>query len=88
MMKLIDDPKFKADYNKYKELILQIEDKGLQTELSEMLTQFRAAVASIDLHHDSLMTTGRMPEGVSESREKISRLKSQLDKRLKFTKKP
>jgi len=81
-MKLIENPKFREDYLNYQKKISLIEDQSLQTECTNLLIEFGRAVASIDAHHESLMTHGVMPSAITDSRSQLSGLKKKLDSKL------
>lgn len=82
MMKLRDNPKFKEDYKNYQQQILSIQDDDLRVELTDLLLNFSREVAAIDMHHDTLLINGRMPGGISESRNSLASIKKQLDAKL------
>lgn len=81
-MKLRDNPKFKEDYNRYQKQILEIEDENLRIELTDLLLMLSREVSAIDMHHDTLLINGRMPSGISDSRESLTSIKKKLDARL------
>lgn len=87
MMKLRNNPKFKEDYENYQKQILTIEDSNLRKELTSLLSSFFDEVNAIDMHHDTLLINGKMPSGISESRNNLASIKKKLDAKLSMIKK-
>lgn len=81
-MKLRDHPKFKEDYQRYQQQILEIKDDKVRMELTDLLISFSKEVSAIDMYHDALLLNGRMPSGVAESRNNLASIKKKLDARL------
>jgi hypothetical protein len=82
MMKLRDNPVFKEDYKRYQQQILEITDERLKVELTDLLLMLSREVSAIDMHHETLLINGRMPNSLSDSRSSLASIKKKLDAKL------
>lgn len=82
MMKLRDNPKFKEDYANYQKAISEIDNDEFKQECIDLLKKFVNEVNAIDLHHDAIFTSKRLPEAIQESRTNLASVKKRLDAKL------
>jgi hypothetical protein len=75
--------RFQADYIKYTELISNVKDTGLQTELLELLNSLATRVHNIEKMHTDLISGNNALHAVSDERQKIISIRKQLDTKLK-----
>lgn len=84
MISIRNSEAFKQDYAKYQKSIREIKDEKAQKECLNILLKLANEVSIIDMHHETLITTSRLPEDVKESRQKIINLKKTLDKTIQL----
>jgi hypothetical protein len=82
MMSIKNSPAFKQDYNKMQKEISEVIDENLKKELTSMLLEILREVSIIDMHHDAISITGKMPEGIQDSRNKIASIRKRIDAKL------
>ena len=82
MIKLRDNPIFKKDHFQYQQDIKKVTDEKLQRELTLLLVELVNEVTVIDLHHDALLVTGKLPQATGDSRSKLASIKKKLDTKL------
>lgn len=82
MISIRNSDVFKQDYTRYQKAIREITHEPTQKECLNLLLKLANEVAIIDMHHETLITTSRLPEDIKESRQKIINLKKTLDKTL------
>lgn len=82
MISIRNSEVFKKDYARYQESIKAIKDETKQKECLNLLIKLANEIATIDMHHESLITSRRLPEDIKSTREKIFNLKKILDKTL------
>jgi hypothetical protein len=82
MIKLRDNPIFKKDHFQYQQAIKAVTDEKLQQELISLLVELVNEVNVIDLHHDALLLTGKLPHATEDSRSKLASIKKNLDAKL------
>lgn len=83
MMSIKDSPIFKEDYAKLQKEIQEIVDEDTKKELTLMLLELSREVSSVDMHHDAILITGKMPDGIQDSRNKIASIRKKIDAKLK-----
>ena len=82
MISLKDSPVFKQDYARYQQEIKSVTDPRWQKELTDLLIELVNEVNALDLHHNALLLTNKLPEGAKESRSKLASIKKRLDAKL------
>lgn len=82
MMSIKNSPAFKQDYNKMQKEISEVIDENLKKELTSMLLEILREISIIDMHHDAISITGKMPEGIQDSRNKIASIRKRIDAKL------
>lgn len=73
---------FKEDYANLQRSILEIADEKIKTELTDLLLQLSAEVSVMDMHHDSVSITGKMPDAIRDSRSKIYDIRQRIEKKI------
>jgi hypothetical protein len=81
-MSLKNSPVFKKDYANYQKEISLVEDESLKNELISLLLELSSTVGAVDMSHDAVVITGKMPEGIQDSRSKIAAIRKKLDSKL------
>lgn len=82
MMSLKNSKSFQDDYARYQQQISAITDDVVKKELTLLLVEMSNCVISIDMHHDTLLNTGRLPEAASDIRNNLASVKRKLDTKL------
>jgi hypothetical protein len=82
MLSIKNSKAFKEDYAKMQKDISSILDENLKRELTGLLTDLLREVASVDMHHDAIAITGKMPEAIKDSRIKIASIRKKIDAKL------
>ena len=82
MMSLKNSKIFQDDYARYQQQISSIADESVKKELTKLLNEMSNCVISIDMHHDTLLSTGRLPESTNDIRNNLVSVKKKLDTRL------
>lgn len=82
MMSLKSSKLFQDDYARYQRQIFEIKDETVKKELTNLLVELSNCVISIDMHHDTLLSTGRLPEATNDIRNNLASIKRKLDTRL------
>jgi len=82
MMSIKNSKIFKEDYANLQRSILEISDENIKNELTKLLLELSAEVAIIDMHHDSVSITGKMPDALRDSRSKIASIRKNIDKKI------
>lgn len=86
MMSIKDSPIFKEDYAKLQKEIQEIVDEDTKKELTFMLLELSREVSALDMHHDAIMLSGKMPEAVQDSRSKVASIRKKIDAKLNLYK--
>jgi hypothetical protein len=73
---------FKEDYARMQKDISEVTDENLKKELTSLLLTILKEVSAIDMHHDSISITGKLPDGIQESRNKIASIRKKIDAKL------
>jgi predicted nuclease with TOPRIM domain len=81
-MTLDGSPKFKKEFNDYKEKISKITNEDFRSELEEYLRKLVIEVKNLDIMHGELSMHRELPNGVLDSRNSIVSLRKTLDKKL------
>jgi hypothetical protein len=82
MMSLKNNPVFKKDYAQYQTEIKQVTDQKLQKELTALLIELVNEVVTIDMNHDAMILTRKLPDATKDSRTKLASIKKKLDTKL------
>ena len=82
MISIKNSPAFKNDYERYQKEIASVTDETAKNELIRLLTELLREVTALDMHHDAVMLSGKLPEGVQDSRTKIASIRKKIDAKL------
>lgn len=82
MISIKNSPAFKNDYERYQREIALVTDETAKSELIKLLSELIREVTALDMHHDAVMLSGKLPEGVQDSRTKVASVRKKLDAKL------
>jgi hypothetical protein len=83
MQTLENSERFRNDYDRYKAAIEQVTNPSLKTDLEMLLSSLLREVRKIDEDHEAVFSSGRIPTGVVDSRNRITEIRKSLDSRLR-----
>jgi len=82
MQKIQNSQRFKEDYSNFQKKITDISDTEKQNELNKLLAEFKNTVIYIDRCHEQMFINGKINSEVSELRQDLIKIKSQLEQKL------
>lgn len=83
MLKLNQSSVFKEEYEIFKNKIEKIENPNFKDELNALLSKLVQEVRNLDILHNELAVTNKLPIGTTDSRNSILSLRHQLIRKLK-----
>lgn len=86
-MQIAKSKKFLDEYQSFKTQIDRIENKPVKDELTRLLNDLVNEVKSLDKKHDQLMFETKLPESVSDHRNKLVELRKKILSKLEQHKK-
>jgi hypothetical protein len=83
MISLLESEHFKRDYANYKNQISNIQREDLKQRANDLLNKLISEIKMVDLQHQELFATHKMPMRLEESKKKILDIRKELDRFLK-----
>jgi hypothetical protein len=80
MLSLEKSQTFQNEMKTYRELLENLSDPNLKKEVNELIRKLLWEVKNIDIQHNNMITTRKMPAFVDESKHKIQEIRSRLQK--------
>lgn len=82
MQKIQNNSVFITEYKDFQKRILAVKNEQLQKDLTSLLVELRNHVGTVDLHHENMLTAGRMPGDISDTRLAIQQCRKTINDRL------
>lgn len=80
--KLKENSAYINDYKQYQQRIAKITDEGIKKDLTKLLLELSREVTNIDLCHEQMLLTNKMPGSAQETRTAIASCRKRLDSKL------
>lgn len=74
--------RFKEEVDEYNQVIKNIPDGDLKTEINDLVKKLIFEVRSIDTQHSELFAGKKLPTMVTDSRQKILELRRKISKKI------
>jgi hypothetical protein len=82
MQKIQNNSVFVTEYKDFQKRILAVKNEQLQKDLTSLLIELKNHVSAVDFHHENMLTAGRMPGDVSDTRLAIQKCRKTIINRL------
>lgn len=79
-MQILNNPKFKEEYQRISQYIETVEDTNKKIEIKRLLQELVSNVKKIDINHADIILAGKLPDDTADARKKISDLRKKIFK--------
>ena len=83
MQRLLDTPRVVEELNDFRNRINQIQIDSLKRECQGLLNELTNEIKNLDMAHDELFKTAKLPTMAQDHREVITNTRRKLDSKLK-----